>query len=62
MTGGRKSGKPCKARGGAQGKARGHAESDARGGAQGGATDERRAARDDICRNYGKPGQWARDC
>jgi hypothetical protein len=59
LTRGRKRGK---ARGGAQPGARGHAEGGACGGAQGGAVGNKKPARDDICHNCGKLGQWDRDC
>jgi hypothetical protein len=61
-TGGRKRGKPSKARGGAQGGARGRAKGSARGGGHGCAADNQKPARDDACRNCGKLGHWAKEC
>ncbi|KAM0896548.1 hypothetical protein ACQ4PT_023130 [Festuca glaucescens] len=61
-TGGRKRGKPRKARKDAQAGAQGPADDDARGGAQGGAAGRHKPAPDDTCRNYGRLGHWARDC
>ena len=59
---GGKSGKSHKAGGGAQGGAQGGAKGGARGGAQSDAAGSRKPARDDVCRNCGKLGHWARDC
>jgi hypothetical protein len=56
--GGRKRGKPHKARGGAHTQARGRAEGSARGGAAG----NQKPTRDDACRNCGKLGHWAKEC
>jgi hypothetical protein len=61
-TGSRKHGKPRKARGGAQAKVGGRAEGSAREGAHGGAADNQKPARDDVCHNCGKLGHWAKKC
>jgi hypothetical protein len=55
-TGGRKRGKPRKARGGAQAGARGRAEGSVRGGTHGGAACNQKPTQDDACRNCGKLG------
>jgi hypothetical protein len=56
--GGRKRGKPGKARGGAQAGARGRAEGNTRGGAPG----NQKPAGDDACHNCGKLIHWAKEC
>jgi hypothetical protein len=61
-TGGRKRGKPRKARGGAQAGAQGRVEGRARGGAHGGGGGNQKSARDDACHNYGKLDHWAEEC
>ncbi|KAM0824008.1 hypothetical protein ACQ4PT_016362 [Festuca glaucescens] len=53
-TGGRRRGKPRKAR--KDGQAR------AQGGARGGAAGRPKPAQDDTCHNCGRPGHWAKDC
>ncbi|KAM0873258.1 hypothetical protein ACQ4PT_038185 [Festuca glaucescens] len=60
--GGRKRGKPLKARKGAQAGAQGRAEGDGRGGAWGGAAGKHKLAQDDTCHNCGRHGHWAKDC
>ena len=61
--GGRKRGKPRKARrGGAQGRAQGRAEGDARGGARDGAAGKPKPAQDNSCHNCGRLGHWANEC
>ncbi|KAM0853640.1 hypothetical protein ACQ4PT_050938 [Festuca glaucescens] len=53
-TGGRRRGKPRKAR--KDGQAR------AQGGARGGAAGRPKPAQGDTCHNCGRPGHWAKDC
>jgi hypothetical protein len=60
--GGRKRGKPCKARGGAQAGAQGRAEGSARRGPHDGAADNQKLTRDDACHNYGKLSHWIKEC
>ena len=43
-------------------KRRLHKRDKARGGAPGGANGERKATRDDTCKNYRRTGHWAKDC
>ncbi|KAM0863779.1 hypothetical protein ACQ4PT_044350 [Festuca glaucescens] len=57
-TGGRRRGKPRKARKDGQARAQGGA----RGGARGGAAGRPKQAQDDTCHNCGRPGHWAKDC
>jgi hypothetical protein len=61
-TGGRKRGKPHKARRGAQVGARGRAEGSAREGGHGGTAGNQKPARDDACHNCGKLGHWTKEC
>ena len=60
--GGRKRGKPRKARKDVQARAPGRAEGAARGGARDGAAGRPKQAQDDACHNCGRPGHWAREC
>ena len=39
-----------------------HNRDKARGGAPDSVNDERKATRDDTCKNYGRTGHWAKDC
>jgi hypothetical protein len=60
--GGRKGGKPGKARGDAPARPRGRAKGSACRGAHDGAVCNQKPARDDACHKCGKLDHWAKEC